>query len=62
MKKPSRKLELRGETLRALATLDLVRVVGGGDTGAAACGGAIQFNAVAVQYSALAGVATAVCG
>jgi hypothetical protein len=43
MKRPPSKLTLRRETLRALASLDLTRVVGGGDpalladTGAAMC-------------------------
>jgi len=42
MKKPPSKLTLRRETLRALAGLDLTRVVGGdaalpADTGAAMC-------------------------
>lgn len=33
MKKAPRKLALHGETVRALATMDLTRVVGGLDTG-----------------------------
>lgn len=31
MKKPTRKLGLRTETVRILATMELARVVGGGD-------------------------------
>jgi hypothetical protein len=37
MRKKSGKLVLRGQTLRVLDSLDLVRAVGGLDSGAAAC-------------------------
>jgi hypothetical protein len=37
MKKTPRKLVLRSETLRTLANMDLARVVGGLDSGAAPC-------------------------
>jgi len=37
MKKTSRKLVLRSETLRALANMDLARVVGGFDSGTKVC-------------------------
>lgn len=37
MKKKFRKLVLRGQTLRMLDSIDLVRALGGLDSGAAAC-------------------------
>lgn len=37
MKKPPKKLAVRSETLRMLATMDFRRVVGGYDSGRIAC-------------------------
>jgi hypothetical protein len=44
MKKTPRKLVLRSETLRTLANRDLVRIVGGFDSGDKVCEGPAVFD------------------
>lgn len=60
MKKPFRKLVLRGQTLRVLADIDLARAIGGGDSGNAPCAAAADSGAEACTTTAAA-VATAAC-
>ena len=61
MKKTSRKLVLRGQTLRVLHNIDLARAVGGLDSGAAACPAAADSGAAACPTMGAAVVATAAC-
>lgn len=64
MKKTSRKLVLRGQTLRALDNVDLARAVGGLDSGDAACPtghAAADSGAAACPTGYAAAIATATC-
>jgi len=54
MKKASRKLVLRSETLRTLANMELARAVGGVE--------AVAVDSGRIQCPALQAVATAACG
>jgi len=60
MKKPSRKLVLRRETLRTLANMDLTRAVGGIGSGAEPCPALIDTGDKACP-TGVAVVATMAC-
>jgi len=60
MKKTPRRLVMRSETLRTLATMDLARAVGGVDSGAAPCAAIYDTGRVACPSDA-AVIATAAC-
>jgi len=60
MKKTFRKLVLRSETLRTLTNMDLVRAVGGSDSGAQQCPAVLDTGQVNCATGA-ATVATAAC-
>jgi hypothetical protein len=60
MKKTSRKLVLRSQTLRVLADIDLTRAVGGFDSGNGQCQAAVDSGAAACTTT-LAAAATAAC-
>jgi hypothetical protein len=60
MKKTPRKLVLRSETLRTLANMDLMRAVGGVDSGAEQC--PVAFDSGPKACEAAAGpIATGAC-
>lgn len=61
MKKASRKLVLRSETVRTLANLELARAVGGVDSAAFQCPAAVA-DSGRIQCPAQAAVVTATCG
>jgi hypothetical protein len=59
MKKASRNLVLRSETLRTLANMELARAVGGADSGDKQCPAAVAADSGAFQCPYTAAVATA---
>jgi hypothetical protein len=61
MKKPPRELVLRSEALRTLANMDLVRAVGGFDSGAEQCPAVLDTGRVDCA-TGVAVVATTACG
>ena len=60
MKKTPRRLVLHSETLRTLANMDLVRAVGGVDSGAAPCAAIYDSGRIACATGAVV-IATAAC-
>lgn len=60
MKKTSRKLVLRGQTLRVLADIDLTRAVGGLDSANGQCP-AVADSGGAACTTTIAAAATAAC-
>jgi hypothetical protein len=61
MKETPRKLVLRSETLRTLTNMDLVRAVGGFDSGAEQCPAVLDTGDVNCATGAVV-VATTACG
>ena len=61
MKKTSRKLVLRSQTLRVLADIDLTRAVGGLDSGNMQCPAAVDSGAAVCPTWPTAAAATAAC-
>jgi hypothetical protein len=62
MKKASRKLVLRSETVRTLANVDLARAIGGIDSAGFQRVAAAEADSGRTQCPAMPAVATAACG